>query len=77
MLPNVTGNGRHAISQLHRLLRARKAEGAIEYRKVSPMGEDIRSTIDFATASGLGKCRIRTLRRMCVMKCPIVVPRWP
>jgi hypothetical protein len=70
MLPNVTGNGRHAISLLNRLLRARKVEGTIEFRKVSPMGEDIRGAIDFASASGLGKVQIRLLKKMCVMKCP-------
>ena len=69
MLPNVTGNGRHAISQLNRLLRARKVEGTIEFRKVSPMGEDIQDTLRFAASSGLRSSQIELLRQMCVLKC--------
>jgi hypothetical protein len=70
MLPASSGRVRAAIWQLHRLLRARKAVGAVEYRKVSPVREEIQDRIALAKAGHQDKSLVRSIRRNLVLKCP-------
>ena len=70
MLPIMSGPMKHVVRRLHRLLRARKAESAIEYRKVSPWGEEIQDVLKLAVASRLNPSTVRFLKREAVLKCP-------
>ena len=70
MLPASSGRVRAVIWQLHRLLRARSAVGAIAYRKVSPVGEEIQDHVALAKAGHQGKSLVRSIRRNLVLKCP-------
>ena len=70
MLPASSGRVRAAIQQLHRLLRARKAVGAVEYRKVSPVREEIQDHVALAKAGHQDKSLVRSIRRNLVLKCP-------
>ena len=70
MLPASSGRVQAAIQQLHRLLRARKAVGAVEYRKVSPVREEIQDHVALAKAGHQDKSLVRSIRRNMVLKCP-------
>lgn len=74
MAPKLSSGMRRAGSRIDRWLRSRKAAGAIEYGKVTPVGRETQDCVEFASSVGLSpqtlRSHLRVLRRNAILKCP-------
>lgn len=74
MMPKLSSSMRRAGARLHCWLRSRKAAGAIEYGKVTPVGGETQDCVAFASSVGLStqtlRSLLRVLRRNAILTCP-------